>query len=359
MFRLGAARELRSKLAKVRDGNDRARLFENQDMRDRIAAIFPEKAQLTRFMRAVEEESMMNRTRNEATKGSPTAKNLAEDSRSMGDAASTAIDVATGNPLLSTLRFGANLLKKAPAMTRQEAEAVARIGTNPDLGATLPQVANAPQPREPGALARAGVGLAMPPAAQVRGLGTVAASPAAPAAGAYKARQLQDRPTDGPRPQNLPSGGGGLRILNRPGPAPTGAAPAAPALDIQTQGNVNLEGVQPSLRQDFVNLQRQWGSRIPVTSGYRSEAHNRAVGGAEKSQHLSGNALDLDVSGMSLPERRELIRLASEMGFTGIGVYDNSIHLDKGERRVWGPSHHGDSIPRWAQQATGQHMGRK
>jgi hypothetical protein len=335
MFQLGAARELQHKLSKVRDSNDRARLFENDDMRQRLRAIFPERQQLDRFLRAVEEESMMNRTRNEAIKGSPTAKNLGEDSRSMGEAASTAIDVASGNPIMSGLRVGANMLKSAPSMTRQEAEAVARLGTNPDLGAVLPRVAMAPVPAPP---------RNPMPVAQVPLLGDVPISPLAPAGGSQQAQQIRrgEEPMDGPRPENLPQTPK-LNILRTP--------------DIQAGANVDLKNTDAGLRTRFVNLQRQFGSRLPVTSAYRSEAHNKAVGGAEKSQHLEGNALDIDVSSMPLAQRRELLRMASEMGFTGIGVYGNSIHLDMGERRAWGPSRKSDSIPRWAQSVIGQHMG--
>ena len=41
---------------------------------------------------------------------------------------------------------------------------------------------------------------------------------------------------------------------------------------------------------------REWGSSISVTSGFRSAELNKAVGGAGKSQHLTGEAADI-VSG--------------------------------------------------------------
>ena len=41
---------------------------------------------------------------------------------------------------------------------------------------------------------------------------------------------------------------------------------------------------------------KTWGSPINVTSGFRSQELNRAVGGAGKSQHLTGEAADI-VSG--------------------------------------------------------------
>lgn len=40
-------------------------------------------------------------------------------------------------------------------------------------------------------------------------------------------------------------------------------------------------------------LREAWGRPIYVTSGYRCEALNRAVGGAARSQHLRGEAADV------------------------------------------------------------------
>ena len=44
------------------------------------------------------------------------------------------------------------------------------------------------------------------------------------------------------------------------------------------------------------------------------------AGGANKSQHLSGNAIDLDVSNLSREQRVAIIETASNAGITGIGV---------------------------------------
>lgn len=121
----------------------------------------------------------------------------------------------------------------------------------------------------------------------------------------------------------------------------------------------DIEGVKPAVLTAFQDLQNAWGKQIPIRSGFRDEARNRDAGGAKQSQHLDGNALDLDVSAMSEDERKDLIRTASALGFKGIGVYQNSIHLDMGGRRAWGPNHHSDSVPGWAQDVIGEHMAEK
>jgi len=51
-----------------------------------------------------------------------------------------------------------------------------------------------------------------------------------------------------------------------------------------------------------------------------------------------------------------LIKYASALGYKGIGVYANSIHLDMGSRRYWGPNYRGNSLPGWARRAIRSHM---
>lgn len=118
----------------------------------------------------------------------------------------------------------------------------------------------------------------------------------------------------------------------------------------------DLSNVKPELLDRFKALQDTFGSSIPVVSGFRDQARNQRAGGASKSRHIEGDALDLDVSDMSQQERIKLIQTASAMGFTGIGVYDNSLHIDTGNRRAWGPSHGSSSVPAWAQSTISAHL---
>ncbi|MBD9542220.1 DUF882 domain-containing protein [Ensifer sp. ENS04] len=118
----------------------------------------------------------------------------------------------------------------------------------------------------------------------------------------------------------------------------------------------DLENLQPKVKSGVSTLQEAWGKPLPIVSGFRDPERNRKAGGAKHSQHQHGNAVDIDVSSLSQDERLNLIRLASSQGFTGIGVYANSIHLDYGKRRAWGPSHGSESVPGWAQSAIGDHL---
>lgn len=140
----------------------------------------------------------------------------------------------------------------------------------------------------------------------------------------------------GPAPQAQPLG------------AFTGPALAPTLVDAR-----ETPGLQPRVTELLTGLESAYGQPLNVTSGYRSPERNAAVGGAKGSQHMHGNAVDIDVSGMSTDERRKLIELAQAQGFTGVGIYDNSLHFDTGAERAWGPSYRRDSVPSWAADLVG------
>ena len=72
---------------------------------------------------------------------------------------------------------------------------------------------------------------------------------------------------------------------------------------------------------------------LKVNSAYRSEAHNKAIGGAKNSQHRLGKAFDIKLT-HNVP-REALKATAISVGFQGIGDYDNFLHLDTGPKRYW------------------------
>lgn len=121
----------------------------------------------------------------------------------------------------------------------------------------------------------------------------------------------------------------------------------------------DLGNLRPELVTGVSTLQAAWGKDLPIVSGFRNKTRNKKAKGARHSQHISGNAVDIDVAGMPHAEQVKLIRLASEQGFTGIGVYGGSIHLDYGGRRYWGPDHHKGSLPGWARSVMAEHINRQ
>ena len=71
---------------------------------------------------------------------------------------------------------------------------------------------------------------------------------------------------------------------------------------------------------------------IDINSGYRCEAHNKAVGGSENSQHLLGKAADIVIQGLdpvldTYDYLEELI-LSGEILQGGLGMYQTFTHYD-------------------------------
>ena len=67
-------------------------------------------------------------------------------------------------------------------------------------------------------------------------------------------------------------------------------------------------------------LREAWGGPITVTSGYRSAALNKAVGGSATSDHLKGCAADITVG--SREQNKKLFMLIQKLGLP----FDQLIH---------------------------------
>lgn len=68
-----------------------------------------------------------------------------------------------------------------------------------------------------------------------------------------------------------------------------------------------------------------------ITSSWRSENKNKAVGGARTSMHLLGRAVDIRCA--SSPDRWAIVKAAIAVGFT-VGVMESAIHLDNRKRPI-------------------------
>ena len=91
-------------------------------------------------------------------------------------------------------------------------------------------------------------------------------------------------------------------------------------------------------------IREHFGKPITITSGYRTAAHNTAVGGAKSSQHLLGRAADIQVAGVSVEDVASYAEaLMPDWG--GVGRYP----IKPGRARGWV---HVDTRPnkrRWTQ----------
>jgi len=72
--------------------------------------------------------------------------------------------------------------------------------------------------------------------------------------------------------------------------------------------------------------------RFDVTSGYRCEKHNAAVGGKKKSEHLSGRGVDIATHNSR--ERYKIVEEAIELGINRIGIGSDFVHLGYDKSKV-------------------------
>lgn len=80
----------------------------------------------------------------------------------------------------------------------------------------------------------------------------------------------------------------------------------------------------------LVSLRHVFGVPLNVTSAFRTIEENERVGGGKHSAHLYGRAVDIAIRGGAA---KELIGMALNLGFTGIGISQRKgqprfIHLD-------------------------------
>lgn len=93
------------------------------------------------------------------------------------------------------------------------------------------------------------------------------------------------------------------------------------------------------LSEQLEVLRAHFGAPITINSAYRSPVHNRKVGGAATSQHLSGRASDIVIQGVSPNEVADAIEFLIEVGLMkegGLGRYDTFTHYDiRGVKARW------------------------
>ena len=134
---------------------------------------------------------------------------------------------------------------------------------------------------------------------------------------------------------------------------PAGAAPgsdAATSADSQTDSNIprptsewiiprsNVNPrVLPEVWTKLENFAKSLGRPLDMRSGYRSPAYNATLSGAaSKSLHMRRMAADITWGTSSVQSRIDMIQRAVDAGFTGIGCYNDFIHVDIGTKRSWG-----------------------
>jgi len=90
-----------------------------------------------------------------------------------------------------------------------------------------------------------------------------------------------------------------------------------------------------ALAKELDKVRAKWGSPIQVTSWYRPPAVNRAVGGATRSQHLTGSAVDIFPSQGNIYDFQEWLDegLWRDRAL-GYGASRDFVHCDLRHRRI-------------------------
>jgi hypothetical protein len=121
----------------------------------------------------------------------------------------------------------------------------------------------------------------------------------------------------------------------------TGSQASLKGSQIKT-GSADVDNLQPSMKKLLQDLADEGiVEDIKVNSGYRDPERNRRAGGARASRHIQGDAIDIDVSGMTDAEKAKVLETVIGKGAKGIGIYPsgNSIHIDLREQpATWGYS---------------------
>ena len=79
-------------------------------------------------------------------------------------------------------------------------------------------------------------------------------------------------------------------------------APAFKVREFRCRDGSDTIMVDAALTVLLQAIREHFGKPITITSGYRTAAHNAAVGGAKSSQHLLGRAADIQVQGVSVED---------------------------------------------------------
>lgn len=92
-------------------------------------------------------------------------------------------------------------------------------------------------------------------------------------------------------------------------------------------------GIQEEAGRRLQTLRENLGFPLKISSGFRCEKQNRALGGARESRHVLGLAFDIGTSRLTAKEKFLLVQEGTRI-FQGIGIYDRRVHLDVREEKA-------------------------
>jgi uncharacterized protein YcbK (DUF882 family) len=93
------------------------------------------------------------------------------------------------------------------------------------------------------------------------------------------------------------------------------------------------------LAENLEIIRAEIGYPIEIVSGYRSPSHNKKVGGAKDSQHLTGKAADIiarDKSPYDLFAIISKLQMEGRIKLGGLHLYSGYVHFDiRGHYARW------------------------
>ena len=92
-------------------------------------------------------------------------------------------------------------------------------------------------------------------------------------------------------------------------------------------GKQHSNVISKELVNKLEKLRILYGKIIVVNSGYRCQEHNKAIGGASRSQHMLGNAADIVIN-PSNPENPDMVAVNAASQGLRVGLYDTFTHCD-------------------------------
>ena len=100
--------------------------------------------------------------------------------------------------------------------------------------------------------------------------------------------------------------------------------------DVQGSGQL----MDKTLLEMLDEVRDKFDKPIHINSGFRTPAHNEAVGGKQNSSHLKGLAVDIACN--KSQDRFDLINCLLDVGFSRIGVAKTFIHADIDKKKTQG-----------------------
>jgi uncharacterized protein YcbK (DUF882 family) len=114
-----------------------------------------------------------------------------------------------------------------------------------------------------------------------------------------------------------------------------GLARLAPNGLMKQTDHVDVACLKPSLVRVLKAVEKNYGRKVIVTSGYRTPDKNRRARGARNSLHMYCAAADVQVEGVSKWDLAAYIRTMPGRGGVGTYCHTESVHIDVGPERDW------------------------